>query len=114
MIRGTSGPSGYMVVESIPSLYWQERTIKEANDVGEVHVIVDDDLAVELDECECYEEHQMRRAHVLSRPNRLPHREHIVIHQLCRQQNSGSSWLRSNTVVLANAKMGNSVYCNDT
>jgi len=84
-------------------VYWQELTIKEANDVGEVHVIVDDDLAVELDESECYEEDQVRRAHVLSGPDRLPDREHIVIHQLCRQQNTGSGWLWSNAVLRTNA-----------
>ena len=60
------------------------QTVKEANDVGEVHVVVDDDLAVELDQCERYEEDQVRRAHVLCRPDHLPDREHVLVDHLCR------------------------------
>ena len=62
-------------------------TVKEANNVGEIHVVVDDDFTVVLDESECYEQDQVRWAHVLSDPDRLPHRKYIFIYQLCRQPN---------------------------
>jgi len=59
------------------------QTVEEADDVGEVHVVVDDDLAVVLDERERDEQLQVRRGHVLRRPDRLPDREHVLVHQLC-------------------------------
>ena len=58
-------------------------TVEEADDVGEIHVVVDDDFAVKLDKCERYKQHQLRRADVPCRPDRLPHGKHVIIHQLC-------------------------------
>ena len=65
-------------------------TVEEFDDVGEVHVIVDDDFAVKLDERQRDEEHEVRRAHVLRHPDRLPHPKHVLVHQLCQREQAAS------------------------
>ena len=57
-------------------------TVEELDDVGEVHVVVDDDVTVVLDQRECDEEHKVGGAYVLRRPDELPHAEHVVVLQL--------------------------------
>ena len=59
------------------------RTVEEFDDVGEVHVVIDDDLAVVFDEGEGDEQHKVGRADVSRHPDRLPHGEHIIVEQLC-------------------------------
>jgi len=59
-------------------------TVKEADNVREIHIIVNNDLAIILDQRERYEEDQVRRAHVMSSPDRLPHRKYVVVHEFCR------------------------------
>ena len=57
-------------------------TVKELDDICEVHVIIDDDLSVILDERESDEENEVRRADVLSNPDALPHQKHVLVQQL--------------------------------
>ena len=57
-------------------------TVEEADDVGKVHLVVDDDLAVVLDQREGDEEDKVGGAYAARRPDRLPDAEHILIHQL--------------------------------
>ena len=65
-----------------------ELTVKELDDVGEVHVVVQDDVSVELHEGQCQEEHKVAGADVLRRPDCLPHREHVRVQQLCNDTTS--------------------------
>lgn len=57
-------------------------TVEEFDDVGEVHVVLQDDVPVELHQGQRDEEHEVTGRGVLRRPDRLPHREHVIIHQL--------------------------------
>ena len=61
----------------------KRRTVEELDDVGEVHVVVDDDVAVELHERQRHEQDEVRRADAGRSPHRLPHAEHVLVHQLC-------------------------------
>lgn len=54
-------------------------TVEEADDIGEVHVVVDDNLAVIFDQCEGDEQDKAARAGMLSAPDRLPDSEHIAV-----------------------------------
>lgn len=60
-------------------------TIKEFNDVGEVHVVVHDDLTVNCDQRQGQEEDKVLRGNPGSHPDHLPHRKHVVVQQLCTQ-----------------------------
>ena len=63
---------------SSPSLL----TIEELDDVGKVHVVVDDDVPVGLDQGESDEQVEVRRADVLGRPDRFPHVEDVFVLEL--------------------------------
>ena len=56
--------------------------VEEFDDICEVHVVVEYDFSVVLDQCQGDEEHKVGGANVLSRPYRLPHRKHVIVNQL--------------------------------
>ena len=66
----------------------RELTIKELDDVGEVHVVVQDDVPVVLHQGQGQEEHKVAGADVLGCPDRLPHAEHVWVQQLCNHTTS--------------------------
>ena len=53
--------------------------VEELDDVGEVHVAVEDDVAVALDEAEGNEKEELLRGHLLRGPDRLPDSVDVVI-----------------------------------
>lgn len=57
-------------------------TVEKLNDVGEVHVVLQNDVPVDLHQCQCDEEDKVAGGGVLRCPDGLPYRKHIVIHQL--------------------------------
>lgn len=61
-------------------------TIKELDDVRKVHVILQDDVSVSLDQRKSNEEHKVFGGRVLGRPDGFPQGEHIVVHHLCREK----------------------------
>ena len=48
-------------------------TIEELDDVGEVHIVVQDDVPVILHQGQGDEQHKVTGAHVFGRPDHLPH-----------------------------------------
>lgn len=63
-------------------------TIEELDDVCEVHVVLQDDISVDLYQCQRDEQDIVGRGHMLSGPNSLPHGEDVVIDQLCGTQHT--------------------------
>lgn len=60
-------------------------TIKELDDVREVHVVFQDDVSVHLHECESNEEHKVVRGRVLGCPDGFPHGVHVIVHHFCTE-----------------------------
>ena len=58
-------------------------TIEELDDVGEVHVVVQDDIAIVLHQSEGDKQHHLTGGTVLGRPDGLPYGKGVVIHQFC-------------------------------
>lgn len=61
-------------------------TVEELDDVGEVHVVVADDLAVGLHQGQGDEQDKVLRRDVPGRPDHLPHSKHVLVGQLWEQQ----------------------------
>ncbi len=59
-----------------------ELTIKELDDVSKVHVVLDDYVPVGLYKRQRHEQVEVLWAHVLGRPDSLPHAEHVVVDKL--------------------------------
>lgn len=57
-------------------------TIEELNDVGEVHVVLQDDVSVHLHQRQGDEEDKVTRGDMLGCPDGFPDCEHVIIHQL--------------------------------
>ncbi len=55
-------------------------TVEELDDVGEVHVVLQDDVAVQLHQRQRDEQHEVLRGGEPRGPDGLPQREHVVIH----------------------------------
>lgn len=60
-------------------------TVKELDDVGEVHLIVDDYLSVELDECQSEEKSKVSRTQSSRGPDQLPDFEDVAVQEFCKQ-----------------------------
>ena len=56
--------------------------VEELDDVREVHVAVEDDVAVGLDQTKSYEEEELGRRDFFRRPYRLPHPVDVVVAEL--------------------------------
>ena len=54
-------------------------TIEELDDVCEVHVVLQNDVSVDLHQREGDEQPKMAGGDVLGSPDGLPHREHIIV-----------------------------------
>ena len=57
-------------------------TIEKLDDVGEVHVIVDDDVSIHFEECQSEEEDEVCSAptrQVPGRPDSFPHEKHLRV-----------------------------------
>lgn len=61
-------------------------TIEEFNDVSEVHVVLQDDVPVDLHQSQGNEEDKVTRGDILSCPDGFPDCKHILIHQLWRTE----------------------------
>ena len=59
-------------------------TIKEFNDISEIHVVIQYDFSVILNQSQCNEQNKMGGTNSPGCPNCLPHRKYIIIHQLCK------------------------------
>lgn len=59
-------------------------TIEELNDVSEVHVVLQDDVPVELHKCQGNEEDKVTRRDTLGCPDGFPDCKYIIIHKLCK------------------------------
>lgn len=57
-------------------------TIEEFNNVSKVHVVLQDDVPVDLHQRQSNEEDKVTRGGKLSRPDSFPDCKHIIIHQL--------------------------------
>lgn len=64
-------------------------TIEELDDLSEVHVVLQDDVAVMLHECQGDEENKVAGGDGPGCPDGLPCREHVVIHHFWRGQEKG-------------------------
>ena len=62
-------------------------TIEELDDVSEVHVVLQDDVPVDLHQRQSNEEDKVTRGSILSRPDGFPDREHVLVHQLFKDKN---------------------------
>lgn len=65
-------------------------TVEELNDVGEVHVVLQDDVPVDLHQCQGDEEDKVTRGGIPGCPDGLPDCKHIIIHQLWKTKHKGS------------------------
>lgn len=72
-------------------------TVEKLNDVGEVHVVLQNDVPVDLHQCQSDEEDKMSGGGIRGRPDGLPHGEHIIIQHLWRN-NGTSGYILSRTV----------------
>ena len=61
-------------------------TVEEFDDIGEIHGIGQNNVAIVLDKCEGHEQDEMWRSDRTSRPNCLPNGEHVIVHQFCRKE----------------------------
>ena len=61
-------------------------TVEEFDDIGEIHGIGQNDVAIVLDKCEGHEQDEMWRSDRTGRPNCLPNGEHVIVHQFCRKK----------------------------
>lgn len=57
-------------------------TIEELNDVSEVHVVLQDDVPVDLHKCQGNEEDKVTRRDTLGCPDGFPDCKYIIIHKL--------------------------------
>ncbi len=79
-------------LEDLPCVVALGHLVEELDDVGEVHVPVEDDVAVRLDEGHGHEEVEVRRDHLPAGPDRLPHQVYLVVGELAlevQQEPSG-------------------------
>lgn len=60
-------------------------TIKELNDVREVHVVFQDNVSIHLHKRQSNKEHKVFRGGVLGRPDRFPQGEDVVVHHFCQK-----------------------------
>lgn len=56
--------------------------VEELDDIGEVHVVVEDYVPIILHQGKCNEKDKVTRSYTTSHPNRFPHAEHVFVHQL--------------------------------
>lgn len=63
-------------------------TIEELNNVSEVHVVLQDDVPVDLHQRQGNEEDKVTRRDVLGCPDGFPDCKHVIIHQLWRTKHT--------------------------
>ena len=88
-------------LKSCNKLEWEDRSwVYWLDDVGEVHVVVNDDITVSFHERQSYEQVEVSRADVFGRPDRLPHVEDIFVFELSLEvQQEPSIWEEEVSVV---------------
>ena len=57
-------------------------TIKELYNISKVHVVLNNNIAISLNQTNSHKQIKVLGTHEPGRPNTLPHREHILIQQL--------------------------------
>lgn len=57
-------------------------TVEELDDVGEVHVVLQDDVPVDFHQRQGDEEDKVTGRDALGRPDGFPHGKHVVVHEL--------------------------------
>lgn len=57
-------------------------TVEELDDVSEVHVVLQDDVPVDLHQRQGNEEDKVTRRDTLGRPDGFPDCKHVIVHQL--------------------------------
>ena len=57
-------------------------TVEKLDDVGEVHVVLQDDVPVDLHQRQDDEEDKVTRGDTLGGPDGFPDCEHVIVHQL--------------------------------
>lgn len=66
-------------------------TVEELNDVSEVHVVLQDDVPVDLHQRQGDEEDEVTGRDTLGSPDGFPDCKHIIIHQLWKTHQDASS-----------------------
>lgn len=56
-----------------------KRTVEKANDVGEIHAVVQDDIAVDLQQRQGNEQHEPLGNGTASCADALPHQEDVIV-----------------------------------
>lgn len=62
-------------------------TVEKLDDVGEVHVVLQDDVPVDLHQRQGDEEDKVTRGDTLGGPDGFPDCEHVIVHQLWEKKN---------------------------
>lgn len=57
-------------------------TVEELDDVSEVHVVLQDDVPVDLHQRQSNEEHEVTGRDALGGPDSFPHCKHVIVHKL--------------------------------
>lgn len=60
-------------------------TVEKLNDVSEVHVVLQDDVPVDLHQRQGDEEDKVTRGDTLGGPDGFPDCEHVIVHQLWKK-----------------------------
>lgn len=60
-------------------------TVEELYDISEVHVVLQDDIPVDLHQCQSNKEDKVTRRDILGCPDGFPDCKHIIIHQLWKK-----------------------------
>lgn len=57
-------------------------TVEKLDDVCEVHVVLQDNVPVDFDQCKGNEEDKVTGRDTFGRPDGFPHGKHVVVHEL--------------------------------
>lgn len=68
-------------------------TIEELNDISEVHVVLQDDVPVDLHQCQGNKEDKVTRGDILGGPYGFPDCKHVLIHQLWKIMNKKEGYI---------------------
>lgn len=66
-------------------------TVEKLNDVSEVHVVLQDDVPVDLHQRQGDEEDKVTRGDTLGGPDGFPDCEHVIVHQLWKKKQKQST-----------------------
>lgn len=67
-------------------------TVKEFDDVCEIHIVLQDDVTVDLHESQRDEQDVVGGRDMLGRPDGLPDREDIIIDEFCMRHQHARAW----------------------